>query len=77
VPATSATVPVLSVVCHTHPYPGSIPRADVEPADPRVHRSDVSPELAAFLLKSCAPYRTDRFISAAEMRASLQGLSAS
>ncbi|MCW6004624.1 BREX system Lon protease-like protein BrxL [Micromonospora sp. CPCC 205371] len=60
-----------------HPYPRSKPTAGHPPADPRAFRSDLSPELAEFLLKACAPYRDERYSTAAEMRDSLSRLRSS
>jgi serine/threonine protein kinase len=54
-----------------HPYPGSKPMAGNSIVDPRTIRSDLSIRLAEFLLKACAPYRDERFRTAAEMRDAL------
>ena len=43
-------------------------------AFPRVIESALDAELAKFLLKACAPYRGDRFSTAAEMRNALQAI---
>jgi len=51
-----------------HPYPGSQPRADQEAINPRTWRSDLSRDLGGFLVKSCAPERSERFTTATEMR---------
>lgn len=39
--------------------------------DPRAHRPDLSLDIAKFLIKACAPYRSDRFPTAQQMRESL------
>ena len=54
-----------------HPYAHSRPMLDVEPRDPRQFRRDLSETLAEFLLRACAPERTARFQTAAEMKAAL------
>jgi uncharacterized protein (TIGR02653 family) len=54
-----------------HPYPGRRPTAGVKPTDPLSIRPELSPQLAQFLLKACAPYRDERFSSAREMREAL------
>jgi len=54
-----------------HPYPGSMPLAGESAIDPRTVRADLKPELAELLLKACAPYRSERFATAQEMRAAL------
>ena len=65
-------VTLYELLCCEHPYEGSQPRVDRLPRDPREHRSDLSPELADFLLKACAPFRGERFETAAEMRDALE-----
>jgi len=60
-----------------HPYPSRRPTAEVKPTDPLSVRSDLSPQLAQFLLKACAPYRDERYSSAREMREALSELRAS
>lgn len=57
-----------------HPYVNAIPRAGESVIDPRTLRSDLGPELAEFLLKACAPYRTQRFGTAREMHVALEPL---
>jgi hypothetical protein len=42
--------------------------------DPRKIRSDLNPDLAAFLIKACAPARADRFRAAADMRLALRNI---
>jgi serine/threonine protein kinase len=55
-----------------HPYPNSRPMLDEPVIDPRVFRPDLSPALAEFLVKACAPANVDRFSTAAEMQLALQ-----
>jgi uncharacterized protein (TIGR02653 family) len=59
-----------------HPYPQARPMGGVEPGDPREYRPDLPPSLAEFLLKACASHRSDRFATAAEMRAALEAVRA-
>lgn len=42
--------------------------------DPRTARPDLAPELAAFLLKACAPYRSERLSTAWAMKAALAAI---
>jgi hypothetical protein len=44
--------------------------------DPRTIRSDLSPDLAGFLTKACAPASVDRFATAADMRLALRNIRA-
>jgi uncharacterized protein (TIGR02653 family) len=60
-----------------HPYPGRQPRAGERPANALSPRPDLSPELAQFLQKACAPHRDERFGSAREMRDALSEIRAS
>lgn len=60
-----------------HPYPGRQPMAGERPADALALRPDLSPQLAQFLQKACAPYREERFGSAREMRDALSEIRAS
>jgi hypothetical protein len=39
-----------------------------EVIDPGTIRQDLDPDLGAFLLRACAPYRSDRFATAQQMR---------
>jgi len=55
-----------------HPFPDAMPMADVPVTDPATIRSDLSPGLAGFLTKACAPVSADRFSTAAEMRLALR-----
>ena len=60
-----------------HPYPGRRPLAGSGPTDALSVRPDLSPRLAQFLQKACAPYREERYSSAHEMRDALSGIRAS
>jgi len=61
------------VLCNGHhPFPNAMPMADVPVTDPRAVRSDISPSLAEFLIKACAPASADRFATAADMRLALR-----
>lgn len=57
-----------------HPYRGAMPAAGEPVIDPRTVRADLRPELAEFVLKACAPYRSDRFATAQEMRDTLESV---
>jgi serine/threonine protein kinase len=57
-----------------HPYPNAMPVLDGAVTDPRGFHSDLSPDLAEFLVKSCAPAGRDRFSTASEMRLALRGI---
>jgi serine/threonine protein kinase len=57
-----------------HPFPGSMPMASESVIDPRSIRHDLDPELVEFLVKACAPYRSERFGSAQEMKESLEAV---
>jgi uncharacterized protein (TIGR02653 family) len=57
-----------------HPYEQSRPTGGVEPADPRQYRRDMNEKLAAFLIRACAPDRSERFQTAAEMRTELSAV---
>ena len=54
-----------------HPYSNSTPMLDEDVIDPRAKRPDLSEGIAEFLVKACAPYRADRYQTAAEMKAAL------
>jgi serine/threonine protein kinase len=55
-----------------HPYPNSRPMVFEPVIDPRTIRSDLTPDLAEFLIKACAPSHHDRFSTAAEMQLALR-----
>ncbi|MGI8622903.1 MAG: protein kinase domain-containing protein, partial [Solirubrobacteraceae bacterium] len=57
-----------------HPYPGSKPMVGESVIDPLTIRSDLDASLAEFLDKACAPYRSERFATAQEMKDALSGL---
>ena len=57
-----------------HPYRGSIPLAGESVIDPRTVRADLRPGLIEFLVKSCAPYRDERFATAQEMHSALHSV---
>jgi protein tyrosine kinase len=57
-----------------HPFPDARPMFDMPVTDPRTIRSDLNPDLSAFLLKACAPASADRFSAAADMRLALRGI---
>jgi serine/threonine protein kinase len=59
-----------------HPYPHGMPVVDGLVTDPRTFRADLGPDLAAFLVKACAPASRDRFSTAAEMRLALHDVRA-
>ncbi|MGH3256059.1 MAG: serine/threonine-protein kinase [Streptosporangiaceae bacterium] len=59
-----------------HPYPNSRPMVAEPVIDPRTVRSDLNSDLAAFLIKACAPIRVDRFSTAAEMQYALRKIRA-
>jgi hypothetical protein len=55
-----------------HPFPNAMPGAGQAVTNPRITRSDLSPALAEFLVKACAPARADRFPTAAAMQSALR-----
>ena len=59
-----------------HPYPGSKPMVGEQVIDPRTVRSELAPELAEFLMKACAPYRSERFATAQDMKEALRSIRA-
>ena len=59
-----------------HPFPYARPMIDVPVTDPRTIRHDLTPGLAGFLIKACAPASADRFAAAAEMRLALRNIRA-
>ena len=59
-----------------HPFPNARPMADVPVTDPQTIRRDLSPGLAEFLIKACAPASADRFSTAGEMRLALRNVRA-
>jgi serine/threonine protein kinase len=66
-------VTLYELLCNgNHPYDGGRPVAGAEVRDPRQFRADLPSSLADFLLQACAPQRSRRFSSAAEMRSALE-----
>jgi serine/threonine protein kinase len=59
-----------------HPFPNSMPMVGEPVIDPRITRVDISPELAEFLIKACAPSSADRFFTAADMQLALRKIRA-
>jgi hypothetical protein len=59
-----------------HPFPQARPMIDVPVTDPGTIRSDLSPDLAGFLIKACAPASADRFSTAADMQLALRNIRA-
>jgi serine/threonine protein kinase len=59
-----------------HPYPYSRPMLAEQVIDPRTIRPDLNPELAAVLIKACAPGRGERFATAAEMQQAVRKIRA-
>ncbi len=66
-------VVLYELVCNgEHPYVGGKPMVGEDVRDPRELRSDLGSDLANFLLRSCAPYREQRYSTASEMKAELE-----
>ena len=59
-----------------HPFPNAMPTTGEPVIDPGTIRPDLHPDLAAFLIKACAPARADRFSTAAEMHLALRNIRA-
>jgi Protein tyrosine and serine/threonine kinase len=59
-----------------HPFPNAMPKVGEPVIDPRTIRFDLGPDLAEFLIKSCASGGADRFSAAAEMQAALRNIRA-
>jgi serine/threonine protein kinase len=59
-----------------HPYTNAIPTVAGPVIDPRTIRSDLSSDLAEFLIKACAPTSVDRFSTATEMQLALRNIRA-
>jgi serine/threonine protein kinase len=55
-----------------HPYPNSRPMVAEPVIDPRTIRPDLTAGLAEFMIRACAPARSDRFSTAAEMQLALR-----
>ena len=66
-------VTLFELLCDgNHPYPNAKPMPGVETRDPRQFRPDLPVGLVEFLTKACAPDRSERFATAAEMRTALE-----
>jgi hypothetical protein len=59
-----------------HPFPNALPSLAVPVIDPRAIRPDLGGDLAAFLIRACAPASVDRFPTAAEMQLALRDIRA-
>jgi hypothetical protein len=59
-----------------HPFQNAMPMAGQAVIDPKAIRPDLTPGLAEFLIRACAPANGDRFASAAEMWQALRDLRA-
>src|SRR5262249_54993788 len=59
-----------------HPFQNAMPMVGQPVIDPTAIRPDLSPELAEFLIRACAPAKADRFPTAAEMRHALRNIRA-
>jgi hypothetical protein len=59
-----------------HPFPNARPMVDVPVTDPITIRPDLTPDLAEFLIKACAPASVDRFATAADMQIALRNVRA-
>jgi len=71
-------VMLFELLCNgEHPYPGSQPAADQDVIDPKSIRPEIADDLAAFLRKSCAPERGQRFTTAVEMKDQLTAIRSS
>jgi serine/threonine protein kinase len=55
-----------------HPYPNARPMVDEPVIDPRKVRPDLNAQLTEFLIKACAPFKDERFSTAAEMQDALR-----
>jgi uncharacterized protein (TIGR02653 family) len=65
-------VMLYEILCNgQHPYLNSKPMVGESVIDPRTIRADLDSELAEFLVKACAPYRSERFTTAQEMKDAL------
>ena len=59
-----------------HPFPNAMPMIGIPVTDPRTIRPDLSPDLAAFLIRACAPASADRFSTAADMQRAVRNIRA-
>ncbi|MBW3578774.1 MAG: BREX system Lon protease-like protein BrxL [Actinobacteria bacterium] len=66
-------VTLYELLCNgQHPYPGGQPMTGEQVRDPRGTRPELDAKLAEFLVRACAPYREDRFATAAQMKSELE-----
>ncbi len=73
----AAGVTLYELASQHHPYENDTPSVHGEPRDPRQFRSDLPAPLARFLVRACAPMRTERFVTAQEMLSALDAAAAS
>jgi serine/threonine protein kinase len=73
----AAGVTLYEMACQHHPYENDTPSMHGRPRDPRQFRTDLPAPLAQFLIRACAPLRTERFKSAKEMSGALEAVAAS
>jgi Protein tyrosine and serine/threonine kinase len=59
-----------------HPFPNAMPMTGEPVIEPGTIRPDLQPDLAAFLIKACAPASADRFCTAADMQLALGNIRA-
>ena len=59
-----------------HPFPNAMPMTGEPVIEPGTIRPDLQPDLAAFLIKACAPASADRFSTAADMQLALGNIRA-
>ena len=59
-----------------HPFPDAMPTVNMPVTDPKAVRRDLDPDLAAFLIRACAPVSVNRFATAADMRLALRDIRA-
>ena len=70
--AGEAGVILYQLLCDgDHPYPDARPMVDEPVIDPIKIRPNLSPDLAKFLIKACAPAKADRFSTAVQMQGAL------
>jgi protein tyrosine kinase len=55
-----------------HPFENAVPIVGQPVVDPRTVRPDLGSELAAFLIRACAPASVDRFATATDMQLALR-----
>jgi len=68
----SCGVVLYELLVREHPFPERMPKAGVDPLDPRTQRPDLPEPLIQVLLRSCAPLRSERYQNAEEMRVALE-----